>query len=151
MKVVIPGGSGHLGTILSHAFRDEGHDVVVLSRRPRRSAWRVVPWDGETLGKWAKEIDGADAVLNLAGRSVNCRYTAANRQQIFESRVRSTQVIGAAIARCSRPPRASSAGKNRTSPAPGDSAPMWRGAGRPRWTGLLSPTRAKSRFGPRSS
>ena len=105
MKVVIPGGSGHLGTILSRAFREEGHDVVVLSRRPRRSAWRVVAWDGETLGKWAKEIDGADAVLNLAGRSVNCRYTAANRQQIFESRVRSTRVIGAAIARCSRPPR----------------------------------------------
>jgi len=105
MKVVIPGGSGHLGTILSRAFREEGHDVVVLSRRPRRSAWPVVPWDGETLAEWAKEIDGADAVLNLAGRSVNCRYTAANRQQIFESRVRSTRVIGAAIARCARPPR----------------------------------------------
>jgi len=105
MKVVISGGSGHLGTILSRAFSEEGHDVVVLSRRPRRSAWRVVPWDGETLGEWAKEIDGADAVLNLAGRSVNCRYTAANRQQIFESRVRSTRVIGAAIARCARPPR----------------------------------------------
>ena len=52
-------------------------------------------WDGVTLGDWAKELDGCDAVINLAGRSVNCRYTAANRREILDSRVLSTRVVGA--------------------------------------------------------
>jgi uncharacterized protein (TIGR01777 family) len=104
MKIVIPGGSGHVGRLLARAFSKDGHDVVVISRRPSPAAWRVVTWDGETLGDWAREIDGADAVINLAGRSVNCRYGAENRRQIMDSRVRSTRVVGEAIARASRPP-----------------------------------------------
>jgi uncharacterized protein len=105
MKIVIPGGSGHVGAILARTFQSDGHDVVVLSRRPRRSAWRVVAWDGETIGDWVREIDGADVVVNLAGRSVNCRYNDANRQAILDSRVRSTRVVGEAIARSRRRPR----------------------------------------------
>jgi NAD dependent epimerase/dehydratase family enzyme len=98
MKIVIPGGSGQVGTILARAFHRGGHDVVVLSRQPQRSLWRVVAWDGATLGKWQREVDGCDVVINLAGRSVNCRYTAANRDQIMQSRVLSTRVVGQAIA-----------------------------------------------------
>jgi uncharacterized protein (TIGR01777 family) len=105
MKIVIPGGSGQVGTILSRAFVREGHEVVVLSRQPSSVPWRVVAWDGETIGAWSREIDGADVVINLAGRSVNCRYTTANRRAILESRIRSTHVVGAAIARSKRPPR----------------------------------------------
>lgn len=105
MKVVIPGGSGHLGTMVARAFQNDGHDVVVLSRWPHATDWRVVAWDGETIGEWVDEIDGADVVLNLAGRSVNCRYGEANRRAILESRVRSTRVIGEAIARSRRRPR----------------------------------------------
>ena len=106
MKVVIAGGSGQLGTILSRAFARRRDEVVVLSRRPASDmAWRVVAWDGETLGDWTREIDTADVVINLAGRSVNCRYGRANRRAILESRVRSTRVVGAAIARSARPPR----------------------------------------------
>jgi len=105
MKIVIPGGSGQVGTVLSRAFHDAGHEVVVLSRRGRQRPWRVTAWDGVTLGDWQREIDGCDAVINLAGRSVNCRYTAANRRAILESRVRSTRVVGDAIARAVRPPR----------------------------------------------
>jgi uncharacterized protein (TIGR01777 family) len=106
MKVVIPGGTGQVGTLLARDFRRHGHEVVVLSRRPpRRALWRVLPWDGATLGPWADELDGADLVINLAGRSVNCRYTAGNRQEILASRVNSTRVIGEAIARATRPPR----------------------------------------------
>jgi uncharacterized protein len=104
MKIVVPGGSGHLGEILSRAFTAVGHEVVVLSRRPKASPWRVVAWDGETLGPWAREFDGADVVVNLAGRSVNCRYHAANRREMTESRVRSTRAVGRAIAEASRPP-----------------------------------------------
>src|SRR5262249_29770191 len=67
--------------------------------------WRVVEWDAATPGGWATEIDGADVVINLAGRSVNCRYTAENRRLIKDSRIQSTRAVGEAIARAARPPR----------------------------------------------
>jgi uncharacterized protein (TIGR01777 family) len=105
MKIVLPGGSGQVGTILARAFVADGHDVIVLSRRPFAAPWRVVAWDAATLGDWAAEFEGADAVINLAGRSVNCRYSAANRRAIVDSRVNSTRVVGEAIARAARPPR----------------------------------------------
>jgi uncharacterized protein (TIGR01777 family) len=105
MKIVIPGGSGHLGTLLARAFVADGHDVVVLSRRPRNAPWRAIGWDGESIGDWAGEIEGADTVINLAGRSVNCRYHATNRRLIKDSRVKSTRAVGEALARAARPPR----------------------------------------------
>jgi len=105
MKIVIPGGSGQVGTVLARAFHADGHEVVILSRSPGVSPWRTVAWDAEKLGDWAKEIDGADVVINLAGRSVNCRYHAENRRLIMDSRVHSTRVVGAAIAQAQRPPR----------------------------------------------
>jgi uncharacterized protein (TIGR01777 family) len=105
MRIVIPGGSGQVGTILARAFHAEGHDVVVLSRRAQTCAWRVVEWDGASLGAWQREIDGAEVVINLTGRSVNCRYTAANRHEIMQSRVLSTRVVGQAIAATTRKPR----------------------------------------------
>ena len=79
--------------------------MVVLSRRPQPRSWRVKAWDGVTPDEWAKELDGCDAVINLAGRSVNCRYTAANRRDILDSRVLSTRVVAQAIATAARPPR----------------------------------------------
>ena len=93
MKTVIPGGSGQVGTVLARAMQGEGHDVVVLSRQPCPRPWRVVGWDGATIGGWSKELDGSDAVINLTGRSVNCRYTARNRREILESRVAATRVL----------------------------------------------------------
>lgn len=105
MKVVIPGGSGQVGTLLARSFQADGHEVVVLSRGPQSAPWRVVGWDAATVGDWAREFEGADAVINMAGRSVNCRYTPANRRAILESRVDSTRVVGEAIGRASRPPR----------------------------------------------
>jgi uncharacterized protein len=104
MKLVLAGGAGHLGTLLARAFHARGDDVVVLSRRPPAASWRVVAWDGATLGPWTRELDAADVVVNLAGRSVNCRYTPANRREILESRRRSTGVLGEAIAASARPP-----------------------------------------------
>lgn len=107
MKIVIPGGTGQIGGALRRALAARGDDVVVLSRRPERleDDVRHVVWDGRTLGAWAAEIDGADAVVNLAGRSVSCRYTDANLRQMMSSRVDSTRVVGEAIAQAERPPR----------------------------------------------
>lgn len=105
MKIVIPGGSGQVGTILARAFSKDGHDVVVLARRPYVAPWNVAQWDGKTLDEWANDIDGADVVINLAGRSVNCRYNAENRREMMGSRVQSTNAVGEAIRSAAKPPK----------------------------------------------
>jgi uncharacterized protein (TIGR01777 family) len=105
MRIIIPGGSGQLGTDLARMFQAAGHEPVVLSRTPRSAPWRVVVWDARSLGGWQAEIEDADVVINLAGRSVNCRYTPQHRREILESRVESTKVVGAAIAQAKNPPR----------------------------------------------
>ncbi|HUQ55710.1 TIGR01777 family oxidoreductase [Lentzea sp.] len=99
MKIVIPGGTGQVGTVLRRALEAAGHEVVIVSRSSG------VRWDGHTLGAWAAEIDGADVVVNLAGRSVSCRYTAENLRQMMRSRVDSARVVGEAIAKAENPPR----------------------------------------------
>jgi uncharacterized protein len=104
VKIVIPGGSGQVGQLVARAFAADSDEVVVLSRGDAVATGRVVHWDGRTLGPWAAELEGADLVLNLAGRSVNCRYTAANLRAMMDSRVDSTRVIGEAIAQAARPP-----------------------------------------------
>ncbi len=103
MKVVLPGGTGQVGTILDRALTAAGHEVTVLTRRPVRA--HHIGWDGATLGRWAAAIDGCDVVINLAGRSVSCRYTAENLQAMMDSRVESSRVVGEAIAAATRPPR----------------------------------------------
>jgi uncharacterized protein (TIGR01777 family) len=134
MKLILAGATGQIGRILLRDFiRDTSasHDLVVLTRDPSAfpsshftsplttnpatlpapanattaTALRILPWDARTLGPWSSELDGADAVINLAGRSVNCRYTKRNLAAMLSSRVESTRVIGEAIARAARPPR----------------------------------------------
>ncbi len=108
MKIVIPGGSGQVGTVLARALGAGGHEVVVLGRGrggQSEGVARHVVWDGRSLGEWAAELEGADAVINLAGRSVNCRYSPENRREIIDSRVESTRVLGQAIRAAARPPR----------------------------------------------
>jgi uncharacterized protein (TIGR01777 family) len=97
VKVVLAGGTGQVGCLLQRHFA--GHEVVVLSR----SSGAL--WDGRTLGPWARELEGADVVVNLAGRSVSCRYTQDNLDEMLRSRVDSAAVIGEAIAAATRPPK----------------------------------------------
>ena len=98
MRVVIPGGSGHLGTLLARALHERGDEVVVLSRTPSLQPWRVTSWN-------RSEIDGADVVINLAGRSVLCRYNRAHRREILSSRVESARWVAEAIRDAAAPPR----------------------------------------------
>jgi len=106
MKIIIPGGTGQIGTMLARTMHREGHDVVVLGRHPDRSAtpWRSMVWDPASEGRWVEEIDGSDVVINLAGRSVNCRYTPGHREEIMQSRIISVCAVGKAISRAKRPP-----------------------------------------------
>jgi uncharacterized protein (TIGR01777 family) len=105
LRIVIPGGSGQVGNILSRYFHAQGHDVIVLARTVASAPWRVVHWDGANLGNWTSELENSDVLINLAGRSVDCRYTRANRRAIKESRVQTTRLLGQAIGQSVRPPR----------------------------------------------
>jgi hypothetical protein len=107
-RIVLAGGSGFLGQALAQDRASQGDEVVILTRSPSRSTEgaRYVTWDGKTPGDWAGLLEGAEAVVNLAGRSVNCRYTPENRREIIDSRVNSVRAIGEAIRGCRQPPKA---------------------------------------------
>lgn len=104
--IVMPGGAGYLGRHLACYFAGRGDRVVILTRHPNNGTGpiRQLGWDGRTLGDWAAAFEGADAVVNLTGRTVNCRYNAKHKREIYDSRLESTRVIGQAIAACGNPP-----------------------------------------------
>ena len=105
MKILIPGGSGQVGAILARHFHSHGHAVTVLSRQARSAPWRVVAWDGAAPGEWIADLARSDVCINLAGRSVNCRYNAANRRAIYNSRIQSTRLLGQVLASLKPAPR----------------------------------------------
>jgi hypothetical protein len=153
LRIVIPGGSGQVGQMLARRFQERGHHLTVLTRGPYTAPWQTVHWDGEHAGDWIQTLEGADVCINLTGRSVNCRYNAENRQAIYESRIRSTNLLNRVLSSLDDPPRlwlnASAATlykraldpnrvdlpRNESSPAGGDEpigdsarkAPLWRG------------------------
>src|SRR5687768_8311534 len=108
-RVVIAGGSGFIGQALSRDLAKRGYEVVVLTRSPERHpkshGITSVQWDGKSLGQWTRHVDRSVAVVNLAGKHVNCRYTPANLREIDASRVDAVTVMGEAIRRCDAPPR----------------------------------------------
>ena len=109
MKIVIPGGSGQVGTILARHLHARGHKVVILSRTSpshrKPTPWRVAYWDACTLNPaWTSEVEGAGAVIHLSGRTVNTRYTPEHRLEIYDSRVIPTRLVGQAIAAARTPP-----------------------------------------------
>jgi uncharacterized protein (TIGR01777 family) len=106
-KVIIAGGSGFLGRALALALAARGHEVTILTRSPKARGDGITElyWDGKSAGDWFGAIDGAEAVVNLAGRSVNCRYTAQNRREIVDSRIDSVNILGAAVAQCKSAPK----------------------------------------------
>ena len=105
LRIVIPGGSGQVGRVLARHFQERGDHVIVLTRSPHTAEWETVHWDGATRGLWTQYLDGADVCINLAGRSVNCRYTPENRADIYNSRIVSTRLLGEVIGSLAKPPR----------------------------------------------
>ena len=106
-KIVIAGGGGYLGKAVANRFIQNEYEVVILSRNPASysSAIRGVVWDGVSVGEWSKELEEVELVLNLAGRTVNCRYNEKNKKEIYDSRLKSTKAIGDAISKCVSPPK----------------------------------------------
>jgi uncharacterized protein (TIGR01777 family) len=107
VKMIIPGGSGYLGLYLASYFSDKNWEVVILTRSVGKDSKniRFVHWDGKNPGEWFKELDGADVIVNMAGRTVNCRYTKKNKAEILNSRIDSTKILGEAIKACIQAPK----------------------------------------------
>ena len=105
-RLVIAGGSGFLGLSMADYFSEAGADVTILSRsKPKGDGrWSHAPWDGRTLGKWMESLEGADAIVNLAGRTVNCIKTPDHQDEILRSRVESTRILGEAMRAVNSPP-----------------------------------------------
>ncbi|HEY2953435.1 MAG TPA: TIGR01777 family oxidoreductase [Verrucomicrobiae bacterium] len=107
-RIILAGGSGFLGLSLANELSARGYEVIILTRSASSQPGPIqrVSWDGRTLGQWARHLDGACAVVNLTGKSVNCRYTPEHRREIRESRVNSVKVMDEAILQCAQPPKA---------------------------------------------
>ena len=105
LRIVLPGGSGQVGRMLARFFQERGHHVTVLTRGPYTAPWQTVHWDGNELGPWVETLEGADVCIHLSGRSINCRYTARNRRELYDSRIGPTRLLHRAFATLANPPR----------------------------------------------
>ncbi|PWK18403.1 hypothetical protein LV89_04102 [Arcicella aurantiaca] len=101
MKIIIAGGSGFLGKSLEKHFQN--HEVWILTRNPRRS--NEIYWDAKNLGEWSEYLENADVLINMTGKSVDCRYNDKNRAEILRSRIDSTNILQKAVENCQNPPK----------------------------------------------
>ncbi|WP_034671272.1 TIGR01777 family oxidoreductase [Epilithonimonas caeni] len=103
MKIIIAAGTGFLGKNLEQYFLNKNNEVKILTRNPKRK--NEILWDAKTVGNWKNELEDADILINLAGKSVDCRYNEKNKKEIYDSRIDSTRVLQQAIDECQNPPR----------------------------------------------
>lgn len=104
MKIVITGGSGYLGEVLYDFFKND-HEVVIISRSKPSFTNSYEKWDGKSKGEWANCLNGADVLINFAGKSVNCRYTPKNRGEILNSRINATRILNTVVCELDKPPK----------------------------------------------
>lgn len=103
MKIIIAGGSGFLGENLEKYFTEKGNHVYILTRNPQRK--NEIYWDAQTLGEWKTSLESADVLVNLTGKSVDCRYHEKNKREIYSSRINSTGILQKAVDECSEKPK----------------------------------------------
>ncbi|RYZ31483.1 MAG: TIGR01777 family protein [Sphingobacteriales bacterium] len=105
-KIILAGGNGYLGRVFADYYKTRADRIIILSRKPWPVAGNceTVVWDGETTGGWVQQLEGADLLINLCGKNVNCRYNEANRAEIISSRLNPTRLLGAAIRKLEQPP-----------------------------------------------
>lgn len=106
-KLILAGGTGFLGRAIINKFSGSCDKIIVLTRGAERTEKNVsyLSWDGKTLGNWSPEINGADVIINLTGKSVDCRYTEENKAEILSSRIDAAKVLGEAVAKAANPPK----------------------------------------------
>lgn len=103
MKIIIAGGSGFLGNALEKFFTEKQNEVIVLTRNPTKK--NDILWDARNIGDWANELNNADILINMTGKSVDCRYNERNKEEILNSRINSTKILQEAVDRCLNPPK----------------------------------------------
>lgn len=103
MKIIIAAGTGFLGINLEKYFAEKGDQVYILTRNPKRK--NEIYWDAKTIGEWKNILEQADVLINLAGKSVDCRYHEKNKEEIYTSRIKSTEILQKAVDLCSVPPK----------------------------------------------
>ncbi len=101
--IIIAGGSGFLGQVLENHFSKKGYQIKILTRYPIKE--NHIFWDTKTIGNWIPELENSVALINLTGKSVDCRYTKKNKKRIYDSRIDSTKILGEAINNCKNPPK----------------------------------------------
>lgn len=106
-KLIIAAGTGFLGEVLVNHFKNKFEEIVILTRRKSetRNNIKYVHWDAKTLTGWETELEKADVLINLAGKSVDCRYTDENKATILASRIDSTAILNLAVLNCTNPPK----------------------------------------------
>lgn len=106
-RIILAGGSGFVGHAITPVLLSKNYEVVILTRQPaaRKDSATEVQWDGENAGAWTKLLEGAEAVINLTGKSVNCRHTPENKREIMDSRVNSVRALGHAVEATTQPPK----------------------------------------------
>ncbi|WP_299102769.1 TIGR01777 family oxidoreductase [uncultured Winogradskyella sp.] len=102
-KIIIAGGTGFLGKVLENYFANKGFETLILTRQPTKSNHTY--WNAKDLGQWVNHLEGADVLINLTGKSVDCRYTVKNKRLIHDSRINSTHILGKAILQNINPPK----------------------------------------------
>jgi uncharacterized protein (TIGR01777 family) len=103
MKIIIAAGTGFLGKNLEKYFTEKENETYILTRNPKRK--NEIHWDAKTVGEWKNWVENADVLINLTGKSVDCRYTEKNKQEIYSSRIDSTKVLQQAIDQCVNKPK----------------------------------------------
>ena len=106
-KIILAGGNGYLGTILAESYRPLAAEIIILSRHPKNANGnvRTLIWDGKAGGDWVKDLEGADLLMNLCGKNVNCRYNQKNKQEILDSRIDPTKLLGEVVGKLQYPPK----------------------------------------------
>lgn len=106
-KLVIAAGTGFLGQVLVNHFENKFDEIIILTRGKSRvlNTIKYINWDAKTLSGWENELENATVLINLAGKSVDCRYTESNKKEILSSRIDSTKILNEAVLRCQNPPR----------------------------------------------
>ncbi|HBS12745.1 MAG TPA: TIGR01777 family protein [Flavobacteriaceae bacterium] len=101
--IIIAGGTGFLGQSIEKYFSNLGYEIKILTRKPLKE--NHIYWDAQTLNDWTTNIENADVLINLTGKSVDCRYNAKNKKLIYDSRINSTTILGKAVQQCKQPPK----------------------------------------------